>query len=209
MKSLRHRLEGIDSCVLMRLRQSQAHAPDISADVEDRRPRRNEAAHEADLLAFRADENRFRTADLLLHIEENGDVLRPEHDAVLADLDAPAIGILLDELLHLQERHEPLARQLPIEPLRHLPLFIQIIELFQFHRIVSSHFFLVSHPCFSQTLTRASTAPCRSARAFPAESSRAACPCTARSRCASSISARSASPVLPSASARTQSNRPR
>ena len=143
-----HWLKRIDRCVFMRLRQAQTHAPDVRADVEDRRTRGDESPHESDLLVLRADEDRFRAADVLRHIEEERDVLRPEHNAVLSDLDALAIGILSDDLLHFQKRHEFLARQLPIETLGRLSFRIQIIELFQFHRI----------PRFSSAETSASDA---------------------------------------------------
>ena len=101
----------------MRLRQAKTHAPNIRADIEDRRTCRNEAAHKGNLLALRADQNGFRPTNILFHIKEEFDVLCLEYDAVLSDLDTFAIRILLDNLLHLKQRHESLARQFPIQAL--------------------------------------------------------------------------------------------
>ena len=116
-ESLLHWLKGVNRRILMSFRQAKAHTPNIRSDVENRRTSGDKAAYEINFLALRTDEDRLRAANVLRHIKENGDVLRLENNAVFSDLYAPAIRILLDDPLHLQKRHEPLARQFPIEPL--------------------------------------------------------------------------------------------
>ena len=117
VEGLLHWLKGVNCRILMSFRQAKAHTPNIRSDVENRRASGDKAAYEINFLALRTDEDRLRAANVLRHIKEEFDILCFEYDAVLSDLDTFAIRILLDNLLHLKQRHEPLARQFPIQAL--------------------------------------------------------------------------------------------